>query len=58
MIIPERSPPLPWSPKTIPSAQDLERFDRALSELEDEDRWINDFIKRLNCVIEEIGHKK
>jgi hypothetical protein len=58
MIIPERSPSLPWSPKTIPSTQDFERFDRALSELEFEDRWINDFIKRLNCVIEEIGHKK
>jgi hypothetical protein len=29
MIIPERSPPLSWSPKTIPSTQDWERFDRA-----------------------------
>jgi len=26
-------------------------------ELEDEDQWINDFIKRLNCVVEEIGPK-
>jgi len=58
MIIPERSLRLPWSPKTISSTQDFERFDRALSELEDEDQWINDFIKRLNCVVEEIGHKK
>jgi len=45
MIIPERSLRLPWSPKTISSTQDFERFDRALSELEDEDQWINDFIK-------------
>jgi hypothetical protein len=39
MIILERSPPLPWSPKTIPSTQDFERFDRALSG--DEVRWVN-----------------
>jgi hypothetical protein len=56
MIILQRSPPLPWCPTTMSSTKDFARFDRALSE--DEDRWIIDFIKRLDDAIEEIGHKK
>jgi hypothetical protein len=57
MTIPAKLPPTRWSPVTISSDEDCERLDRALEELEKEDQWINSFIKRLNCTIEEIGHK-
>jgi hypothetical protein len=57
MITPERPPPTPWPPKTISSDEHYERLDRALREFSD-DQWVNDFIKHLNYVTEDIVHKK
>jgi len=57
MIAPERRPPTPWSPNTISSDEHYERLDRALREFSD-DQWVCDFIKRLNCTIEDIVRKK
>jgi len=56
MIDPE--PPPLWFPKTISSDEDSKRLDRALSDLMNEEQWINDFIKRLNYTIEDIVRKK
>jgi hypothetical protein len=55
--IPARLPPTHWSPVTISGDEDCARLDRALEELENEDQWINSFIKRLNHTIEEIVHR-
>jgi hypothetical protein len=43
------------SAKTILSDSDDARSNRALKEVEDQ--WINDFIKRLNYTIDDIGRK-
>ena len=56
MIIPELPPTL--RPDTIPSDKDYERLDRALGDLLKEDQWVDDFIKQLNCTIEDIASKK
>jgi hypothetical protein len=40
-------------PKTILSDRDDARLNRALKEVEDQ--GVNDFIKRLNCTIDDIG---
>jgi hypothetical protein len=45
---------LPFA-KMILSDRDDAQLNRALREVED--RWISDFIKRLNCTIDEIGRK-
>jgi hypothetical protein len=42
-------------PKTILSDEDDTRFNRALKEVEDQ--WVNDFIKRLNFTIDDIGRR-
>jgi hypothetical protein len=49
MIDPE--PPELWPPKTIPSDEDYERLAAALRDF-GEDQRVNDFIKRLNYLIE------
>jgi hypothetical protein len=55
MIDPE--PPPLWPPKTIPSDEDYERLAAALRDF-NEDQRANDFIKRLNYLIENIVRKK
>jgi hypothetical protein len=55
-MIPElREPSL--RPAGITSAEDQARLDRALDGLVEDDQWIDDFIKRLNYAIEDIGRK-
>ena len=56
MILREIPPPTFWPPRII-SDEDHERLDRALKDLE-EDRWITDFIKRLNYTIGDIARKE
>jgi hypothetical protein len=51
-----RSTPLP--PPAAPGAEERERLDRAFNELAEDNRWIDDFIQRLNGTIQEIGRKK
>lgn len=53
-IIPGTPPPWPLAPAL---SDEDERLDRALEEMI-QDQWINDFIKRLNYAIEDIGHQK
>jgi hypothetical protein len=55
MIDPE--PPPLWPPKTIPSDEDYERLAAALGDFS-EDQRVNDFIKRLNYLIEIIRPQK
>ena len=59
MTILQKQPPTLWSPnitKTILSDdEDDERLARAF---EAEDNSVNDFIKRLDCAIEDIVRKK
>jgi hypothetical protein len=43
------------SVKTISSDRNDARLNRALKE--GEDQWVTDFIKRLNCTIDDIGRK-
>jgi hypothetical protein len=57
MILPE-APRTLWPPKTISSDEDCERRDRAREDLIEENRWIDDFVKRLNYTIEDIVRKK
>jgi hypothetical protein len=45
---------LPSAKPTL-SDRDDARLNRALKEVEDQ--WINDFIERLNCTIDDIGRK-
>jgi hypothetical protein len=55
MTIPERSPPTLWP--TMPSDKDSDKqLETALEEIV-KDRWINDFIKRLNYTIGDIVRK-
>jgi hypothetical protein len=42
----EKSPPTLWLPDLS-----YETLDSALKQIEEEDRWIDDFIKRLNYII-------
>ena len=56
MIIIPGTPPPSWPLAPILSDEN-ERLDRALEDLI-QDQWINDFIERLNYVIEDIGRKK
>ena len=46
------------APKTILNDHDSEPLDRALNDLINEDQWIEDFIKRLNCTIGDMARKK
>lgn len=59
MTIPQKQPPTPWSPNTtktiLSDDEDDERLARAF---EAEDNSVNDFIKRLDCAIEDIVRKK
>ena len=55
MIDPE--PPALWPPKTIPSDEDYERLAAALGDFS-KDQRVNDFIKRLNYLIEIIRPQK
>jgi hypothetical protein len=52
MTIPETPPPCP----TMPGDKNHERPDRALEEPV-KDEWIDDFMRRLNCTIEEAARK-
>jgi hypothetical protein len=45
-------------PPDVASPEHHEPLDRALEELVKDDQWIVDFIRRLNCAIEEITRKK
>jgi hypothetical protein len=56
MMISENTPPL-CSPATAPDDRSHELLDRALDELNTEDQWVNDFIKRLNYAIQDHGQK-
>jgi hypothetical protein len=51
--IPERSPPTLWLPD-----ESYEGLDRALKLIEEEDRWIDNFVKHLNYVIEGVHTRK
>jgi hypothetical protein len=55
MIDPE--PPPLWPPKTIPSDEDYEPLARPLRDFSADQR-VNDFITRLNYIIEDIVRKK
>ena len=59
MTIPQKQPPALWSPNTsrtiLSDDEDDERLARAF---EAEDNSVNDFIKRLDCAIEDIVRKK
>ena len=50
----ETQPPTLWPPKTISSNGDGEQLDRALSDLMKEGQRIQDFIERLDHVIEDV----
>jgi hypothetical protein len=56
MTIPEKSPLTPWPPALILSDRSCQQSGRALDE--SEDQWVNDFIKRLDCAIEDIDRNK
>ena len=57
-MTPELRRPL-LRPPGITSAEDQEQLDRALNDLvNDNNQWIDDFIKRLNYMIKDIGLKK
>jgi hypothetical protein len=58
MILPEPLRPTLRPPKTISSDEDCARLDRATEDLIKENQWVDDFIKRLNCTIEDIVRKK
>ena len=59
MTIPQKQPPTLWPPNTtrtiLSHDEDDERLARAF---EVEDRWVDEFIKRLNYAIEDTVHKK
>jgi hypothetical protein len=56
MTIPHKQLPSLWSPPTILcDEEDDEKLARAL---ENEDKWVNGFIKRLNLAVEDITRKK
>jgi hypothetical protein len=58
-MIPLETPlPALRPPQVISSDEDYERLDRVLGDLMKEDQWIDDFMKRLNCTIEDIVRKK
>ncbi len=50
----DTQPPTLWPFKTISSNGDGEQFDRALSDLMKEGQRIQDFIERLDHVIEDV----
>jgi hypothetical protein len=58
MIIQDNIAPTAWSPRTASGHEDDELLDRALNQLKQEDQWVNDFIKRLNYAVEDIGCKE
>jgi len=49
--------PTPLHPHGITSAGDPDRPDRALTDLEKDNQWIDSFIGRLNATITDIGRK-
>ena len=51
--ISEKSPPTLWLPD-----ESYERLAGALKQIEEEDQWIDNFIKQLNCVIEDVDPRK
>jgi hypothetical protein len=51
--IPEKSPPTLWLPD-----QSYQRLAGALKQIEEENQWIDDFIKNLNCVVEDVDPPK
>ena len=57
MIHLQAAPPTPWPPGGA-GAEAHEPMERALEELVQEDRWIDDFIKRLNHAIADIVREK
>jgi hypothetical protein len=56
MMISENTPLL-RSPATSPDDRGHELPDHALNELNTEDQWVNDFIKRLNYAVHAPGQK-
>jgi hypothetical protein len=55
MIVPEALPLTLW-PLVPASSDEDERLDRALEEMT-RDQWVNDFMKRLDYLLEDIGRK-
>jgi hypothetical protein len=55
MTIPEKRSLTPWPPAPISSDRNCQQSS-ALDE--SEDQWVNDFIKRLDCAIEDINRNK
>jgi hypothetical protein len=45
-------------PPALCSTKQSEPLERALEELVQEDQWIDDFIKRLNCAIADVVRKQ
>jgi len=58
MITPETPPRMLWAAKAISDDRDDERLERALGDFMKQDQWIDDFIKRLNHTLKDIGRKK
>jgi hypothetical protein len=51
--IPEKSPPTLWLPD-----ESYDRLTDALKQIEEEDQWIDDFIKDLNYAVEDVHPPK
>jgi hypothetical protein len=56
MMISENTPLL-CSPATPPDDRGHQLPNRALNELNTEDQWVNDFIRRLNYAVQDLGQK-
>ena len=55
-MISENMPRL-CSPGTTPDDRDPELLDCALNARDTEDQWVDDFIKRLNYAVQDLGRK-
>jgi hypothetical protein len=56
MTMPENRALTPWPSAPIPGDRNCQPSDCVLDE--SEDQWLNDFIKRLDCAIEDIDRNK
>jgi hypothetical protein len=56
MIAPEKTSPTRW-PIRI-SSDENQQLEHALENIVNDERWISDFIRRLNCAVEDMAHKK
>ena len=59
MTTPQKQPPTLWPPNTVKTILSDDKDDERLARaFEAEDRWVNDFIKRLGFAVEDIVRKK